>query len=104
MDGSGYNKYVFQIKPPLTLRSFRLQEVLKRDSFAGLKRKHAIHQQESLSWMEPALGDAVISPVRSVSLQDSSHHGLACAQAATLGTQVVGRPRSRPRAAARPRA
>ena len=30
--------------------------------------------------------------------------GLACAQAATLGTQVVGRPRSRPRAAARPRA
>ena len=29
--------------------------------------------------------------------------GLACAQAATLGTQVVGRPRSRPRAAARPR-
>ena len=30
--------------------------------------------------------------------------GLACAQAATLGTQVTGRPRSRPRAAARPRA
>ena len=30
--------------------------------------------------------------------------GLACAHAATLGTQVVGRPRSRPRAAARPRA
>ena len=29
--------------------------------------------------------------------------GLACAQAATLGTQVVGRPRSRPRYAARPR-
>ena len=29
--------------------------------------------------------------------------GLACAQAATLGTQVIGR-RSRPRAAARPRA
>jgi gamma-glutamylcyclotransferase (GGCT)/AIG2-like uncharacterized protein YtfP len=29
--------------------------------------------------------------------------GLACAQAATLGTQVVGRPRSRPRCAARPR-
>ena len=29
--------------------------------------------------------------------------GLACAQAAGLGTQVVGRPRSRPRAAARPR-
>ena len=29
--------------------------------------------------------------------------GLACAQAAALGTQVVGRPRSRPRAAARPR-
>ena len=30
--------------------------------------------------------------------------GLACAQAATLCTQVVGLPRSRPRAAARPRA
>ena len=29
--------------------------------------------------------------------------GLACAQAATLGTQVVGRPRSRPRYAARTR-
>ena len=29
--------------------------------------------------------------------------GLACARAATLGTQVVGRPRSRPRAAAHPR-
>ena len=29
--------------------------------------------------------------------------GLACAQAATLGTQVVGRPRSRTRYAARPR-
>ena len=29
--------------------------------------------------------------------------GLSCAQAATLGAQVVGRPRSRPRAAARPR-
>ena len=26
-----------------------------------------------------------------------------CAQAATLGTQVIGRPRSRPRAPARPR-
>ena len=30
--------------------------------------------------------------------------GLACAQAATLCTQVAGLPRSRPRAAARPRA
>ena len=41
--------------------------VLKRDPCAGLKRKHAIHQQVSLFCMEPALGDAVISPVRSVS-------------------------------------
>ena len=30
--------------------------------------------------------------------------GLALAQAATLGTQVIGRPHSRPRAPARPRA
>ena len=38
-----------------------------------LKRNHAIKQQVSLFWMEPALGDAVISSVRSDSRPDSSH-------------------------------
>ena len=38
-----------------------------------LKRNYAIKQQMSLFWMEPALGDAVISSVRSESRSDSSH-------------------------------
>ena len=38
-----------------------------------LKRNYAIKQQMSLFWMEPALGDAVISSVRSESRPDSSH-------------------------------
>ena len=49
--------------------------VLKRNHAITtvLKRNHAIKQQVSLFWMEPALGDAVISSVRSESRPDSSH-------------------------------
>ena len=60
----------------LLRRSFRPQEVLTRNpsrSSTVLKRNHAVKQQVSLFWMEPALGDAVISSVRSESRPDSSH-------------------------------
>ena len=45
----------------------------QRNPSTVLKRNYAIKQQMSLFWMEPALGDAVMSSVRSVSLPDSSH-------------------------------
>ena len=45
----------------------------QRNPSTVLKRNYAIKQQMSLFWMEPALGDAVVSSVRSVSRQDSSH-------------------------------
>ena len=64
--------------------SFRLQEVRTRSPFTVLhsfKRNPEITPQAqpchestmSLFWMEPALGDAVISSVRSDSRPDSSH-------------------------------
>ena len=45
----------------------------QRNPSTVLKRNYAIKQQMSLFWMESALGDAVISSVRSVSRPDSSH-------------------------------
>ena len=41
--------------------------VLKRNSATILKRNYAMNPRVSLFWMGPALGDAVISSVRSVS-------------------------------------
>ena len=63
----------------LLRRSFRPQEVLTRNpsrSSTVLKRNHAVKQQVSLFWMEPALGDAVSSSVPSVSWLDRSHQRL----------------------------
>ena len=72
--------------------------------------RKVVSRQEDLSNSLAALGEAIDVESEVYCRRRSGNFwrmraalGLACAQAATLGTQVVGRPRSRPRYAARPR-